>query len=43
VTKALKTYIKENPKGQYVVDARYRMAFIDFQGGDKEERRGGAA
>lgn len=36
VTKALKTYIKENPKGQYVVDARYRLAFIDFQGGDKK-------
>jgi tetratricopeptide (TPR) repeat protein len=39
VTKALKTYIKENPKGQYVVDARYRMAFIDFQGGDKEDAK----
>ncbi len=39
VTKALKTYIKENPKGQYVVDARYRMAFIDFQGGDKDDAK----
>lgn len=37
VTKALKTYIKENPKGQYVVDARYRLAFINFQGGDKKD------
>ncbi|MGV3659372.1 MAG: tetratricopeptide repeat protein [Prosthecobacter sp.] len=37
VMKALKSYIKENPKGQYVVDARYRMAFINFQGGDKED------
>ena len=36
VTKALKTYIKDNPKGSYVVDARYRLAFIDFQKGDKK-------
>jgi tetratricopeptide (TPR) repeat protein len=37
VTKALKAYIKENAKGgQYVPDARYRLAFIDFQGGDKK-------
>ncbi len=37
VMKALKTYIKENPKGQYVIDARYRIAFINFQGGDKDD------
>ncbi|MDI1311007.1 tetratricopeptide repeat protein [Prosthecobacter sp.] len=36
VTKALKTYMKDNPKGQFVVDARYRLAFIDFQSGDKK-------
>jgi tetratricopeptide (TPR) repeat protein len=39
VMKALKTYIKENPKGQYVVDARYRIAFINFQGGDKDDAK----
>ncbi|OYW70951.1 MAG: hypothetical protein B7Z37_29175, partial [Verrucomicrobia bacterium 12-59-8] len=37
VTKALKTYIKENAGGQYVADARYRLAFIDFQAGDKKK------
>lgn len=30
--RALRDYIAENPKGEYIVDARYRLAFIEVQG-----------
>jgi tetratricopeptide (TPR) repeat protein len=38
VTKALNTYIKENAKnGNYLCDAKYRLAFITFQEGKKDD------
>ena len=37
VTKSLETYIKENPKGNYLCDAKYRLAFITFQEGKKDK------
>jgi len=37
VVKALETYIKENPKGNYLCDAKYRLAFITFQEGKKDK------
>ncbi len=37
VIKALETYIKENPKGNYLCDAKYRLAFITFQEGKKDK------
>lgn len=40
VVKALETYIKENPKGNYLCDAKYRLAFITFQEGKKDKAQG---
>jgi tetratricopeptide (TPR) repeat protein len=37
VSKAIKAYLKENPKGQYVIDARYRLAFIKFQARETDD------
>lgn len=33
-TKALQEYIKNHGKGQFIIDAKYRLAFIKFQSGD---------
>lgn len=37
VIKALETYISENAKGNYLCDAKYRLAFITFQEGKKDK------
>ncbi len=37
VKKALADYIKNFPKGQYLVDAKYRQSFIKVQAGDIED------
>jgi tetratricopeptide (TPR) repeat protein len=37
VKKSLADYIKNYPKGQYVVDAKYRQSFIKVQAGDIED------
>jgi FimV-like protein len=40
---AANNYIAANPKGDYVVDAKYRMAFIKFQAGKTGQKGGDVA